>query len=122
MLNFLPYLDQKVAGYLEANQTGALDERAYKGIVDEVCGPLPSCEKNAAILFDTYSVRPRRLDSMFSVMLCDKDGSTKIMEDFSCNGQMVEIRDFQNDTKVPCLFEEKWKEKVASACPMLLAP
>ena len=116
MLNFLPYLNQKVAGYLDANQVGALDGQTYKGIVDKVCVPLPSCGKNAIIMFDTYSVHPRRLNGMFSVMLCDKDATTKIMEDFSCNEQKVEILSFKADTKALCTAEEKWKEKIAEDC------
>ena len=117
MLNFLPYLNQKVAGYLDMNNVVALDAQTYKKIVDEECGPLPACGKNAAIMFDTYKVHPRRLDGIFSVMLCDKDGTIKIMEDFSCNEQKVEIASFQNDPNVPCKFEDKWIEKVASFCP-----
>lgn len=117
MLNFLPYLNQKVAGYLEANQVSTLDTPAYKGIVDKVCGPLPSCGKNAAIMFETYSVQPRLLSGMFSVMLCNKKATIKIMEDFSCNEQKVEIPSFQSDPKARCAFEDKWKEKIAPDCP-----
>ena len=117
MLNFLPYLNQKVAGYLDANKVDELDRQTYKGIVDKVCGPLPSCGKNATILFDTYSVQSRRLDSMFSVMLCDKKATIKIMEDFSCNEQKVEIPSFQIDPKASCVLEENWKGKVATDCP-----
>jgi hypothetical protein len=112
MLNFMPYLNQKVAGYLYMNQTAALDAQTYKGIVDKVCGPLPSCGKNAAIMFDTYSVQARSLDSIFSVMLCDKKGAVKIIEDFSCSENKVEIPSFMDGTKVPCAFEDKWKDKV----------
>jgi hypothetical protein len=117
MLNFLPYLNQKVAGYLDMNPAVALDEQTYKEIVDKTCGSLPSCGKNAAIMFSTYSVQPRRLNGVFSVMLCDKDRTMKIMEDFSCNEQQVEIVSFQNDKNMQCIFEDKWKEKVAPFCP-----
>ena len=116
MLNFLPYLNQKVAGYLDANQVSTLDRQTYKEIVDKVCGPLPSCGKNAAIMFVTYSVQPRRMDSMFSVMLCDKEATIKIMEDFSCNEQRVEIPSFQTEPKGRCAVEERWKEKIAADC------
>lgn len=119
MLNFLPYLNQKVAGYLDANQVSALDGPTYKEIVDKVCGPLPSCRKNAAIMFVTYSVQPRRLDSMFSVMLCDKETTIKIMEDFSCNEQRVEIPSFQTEPKGRCAAEENWKKKIAADCTEL---
>ncbi len=117
MLNFLPYLNQKVAGYIEANKVSSLDAATYRGIVDKVCGPLPSCGKNATIMFDTYSVQPRMLDGMFSVMLCDKESTIKIMEDFSCNEQKVEIPSFQSDPKARCVVEEKWKERIAAYCP-----
>ncbi|ABC77927.1 hypothetical protein [Syntrophus aciditrophicus] len=117
MLNFLPYLNQKVAGYLDMNPAVVLDAKTYKKIVDEECGPLPSCGKNADVMYDTYSVQPRWLDGIFSVMLCDKNGAIKIMEDFSCNEQLVEIASFQNNPSGPCIFEDKWKEKVAPSCP-----
>jgi hypothetical protein len=119
MLNFLPYLNQKVAGYRDMNQVAPLDAQTYKDIVDKVCGPLPSCGKNAAIMFDTYRVQVRSLGDIFSVMLCDKDGAIKIIEDFSCNENKVEILSFLNGTKVKCIFEEKWKEKVAVDCPRI---
>lgn len=117
MLNFLPYLNQKVAGYLDANQTIVLNTQTYKEIVKKVCAPLPSCGKNAAIMLDTYSVQARSLDGIFSVMLCDKNGTIKIMEDFSCNEQRVEIPSFQMNTDKQCKFENNWKEKVKSFCP-----
>jgi hypothetical protein len=119
MLNFMPYLNQMVAGYLDMNQTAAVDAQTYKGIVDKVCGPLPSCGKNAAIMFDTYSVQARSLDGIFSVMLCDKKGAIKIIEDFSCNENKVEIPSFKDGTTVPCVFEDNWKEKVAADCPRI---
>jgi hypothetical protein len=117
MLNFLPYLNQKVAGYLDANNIRSLDTKTYRGIVDKVCSPLPSCGKNATIMFNTYDVQPRMLNSMFSVMLCNKDKMIKVMEDFSCNEQKVEIPTFQIDPKARCVFEDQWKEKIALDCP-----
>ena len=117
MMNFLPYLNQKVAGYLDANQPIILNTQTYKEIVKKVCDPLPSCSKNAAVMFDTYSVQARTVDDIFSVMLCDKKGSIKIMEDFSCNEQKVEIVSFRMKQDQPCKFEDNWKEEVRSLCP-----
>jgi hypothetical protein len=119
MLNFMPYLNQKVAGYIDMNQTATLDTQTYKNIVDKVCGPLPACGKDAAVMFGTYSVQARSLGDIFSVMLCDRAGTIKILEDFSCNEHKVEILSFQSDTKVQCIFEEKWKEKVVVDCPRI---
>lgn len=117
MLNFLPYLNQMVAGYLDANKVGVLNEQTYKEIVDKVCGPLPSCGKNASILFDTYSVQPRKLNGMFSVMLCDKERPIKVMEDFSCNEHKVEIPSFLTEPTAHCMADEAWKRKIAADCP-----
>jgi len=116
MLNFLPYLNQKVAGYLDAYPEYILDSENYKKIVEEECIPLRSCGKNAAILFETYNVQPRMLDGMFSVMLCDKNMKVKVMEDFSCNEQKVEFPSFQKQ-KQGCDFEQAWQNQIEIDCP-----
>ena len=117
MLNFLPYLNQKVAGYISAYNVNSLDADTYKVIVTKVCSPLPSCAQNAGTLFNTYTISVRMMDGMFSVMLCDKDGRIKEMEDFSCNEQLVEIRSFEIATETQCQFEADWGEKTRQYCP-----
>jgi hypothetical protein len=117
MLDFLPYLNQKVAGYLDAHPECMLDSESYKKIVNEECGTLPRCGKDAAILFKTYNVQSQKLDGMFSVMLCDKEIRTKVMEDFSCNEQKVEIPSYQIIPKGDCQFEPDWRNKIAIDCP-----
>jgi hypothetical protein len=117
MLNFLPYLNQKVAGYLNENNIKSLDANSYKEIVNAVCFPLPSCRKNAEAMFKAYTVDAHMLDGMFSVMLCDEEEKIKEMEDFSCNEHIVEIRSFETDPKVQCQFEANWKDKIKPYCP-----
>jgi hypothetical protein len=117
MLNFLPYLNQKIAGYISENNIKSLDADKYKEIVNAVCFPLPSCRRNAEAMFKTYTVDAHMLDGMFSIMLCDKDGKIKDMEDFSCDEEKVEIRSFEVDPKAQCQFEANWQEKIRSACP-----
>jgi hypothetical protein len=68
-------------------------------------------------MFDQYNVQPRMLDGMFSVMLCNKEVTKKIMEDFSCNGQIVEIPSYQTKQKETCRFEDNWKELSLKYCP-----
>lgn len=116
MLSFLPYLNQKVVGYMEKTGMNQLDDDAYRDIVDKVCANLPLCRQRAETMFNTYDIKVRTIDDMFSVMLCDKDGKTKKMEDLSCNEQKVEIPTFQADDTAQCLFEENWKEIVATEC------
>jgi hypothetical protein len=53
------------------------------------------------------SVRP--LDGGYSVMLCDPAGSRKIMEDFSCHVDRVELRSWESDVAAACVFEDNWK-------------
>jgi hypothetical protein len=117
MLNFLPYLNQKVAGYLSENKIKSLDADGYKQIVKAVCSPFPSCGKNAETMFKTYAVSARMLDGMFSVMLCDNEWKNKDMEDFSCNEEKVEIPSFEIDSNARCEFEVKWEEKIRPFCP-----
>lgn len=119
MLNFLPYLNQKVAGYIDAHNVNSLDTKTYKNIIAEVCSPLPSCGKNAEILFKNYDIQVRTVDGMFSVMLCNKEGTVKKMEDFSCNEQKVEAPSFQIDPKAQCDFENNWQEQIAPHCPRI---
>jgi hypothetical protein len=118
MLNFLPYLNQKVAGYLSMNNVKLLDANSYKEIVISVCSPFPSCQKNSELMFNTYVVYPRVMtDTMFSVMLCGKEDKFKKMEDFSCNEQQVEIRSFEIQPKAECLFEAAWAERNKTLLP-----
>lgn len=118
MLNFLPYLNQKVAGYISENNIKTLNTGTYNEIVKAVCSPLPSCSKNAEILLNTYTVEAHSLNDRFSVLLCDKERNIKAMEDFSCNEQIVEIRNFEMDPKAQCEFETNWEEKIRPYCPI----
>ncbi|MEW6715133.1 MAG: hypothetical protein AB1306_08605 [Nitrospirota bacterium] len=117
MLNFLPYLNQKVSGYHDAHSMSSLDIETYKSIINERCSPLPSCKRDAESMLNAYDIKVRIIDGMFSVLLCDKDGVIKKIEDFSCNEQKVEIPSFQSDQKIQCNFEENWKDKIAPYCP-----
>jgi hypothetical protein len=117
MLNFLPYLNQKIAGYISRNDLKSLDATTYKEIVKAVCSSLPFCSKGAETLFNTYTVDARMLNGMFSVLLCDKEGKIKEMEDFSCNEQVVEIRSFEINPETQCQFEGNWEKKIIPYCP-----
>jgi hypothetical protein len=119
MLNFLPYLNQKIAGHIEENEINNLNYEIYKEIVYKECSPLPSCGKNASMMFDSYNVQPRFLGGMFSVMLCDKGAKKKILEDFSCNEQKVEIPSYQMQPDAECRFEINWKEQIVKDCPKI---
>jgi hypothetical protein len=57
---------------------------------------------------DNYQVSVRPLDGGYSVMLCDRQTGRKIMEDLSCCPDRVEIRSWQSDSIIPCVFERNW--------------
>lgn len=123
MLNFLPYLNQKVAGYLIMNNVKSLDANSYKETVSSVCSSLPSCQKNSESMFNAYAVHARMVaDGMFSVMLCDKEDKFKEMEDFSCNEQRVEVQSFEIEPKAECQFEANWEDKIRPYCPGFRVP
>lgn len=119
MLNFLPYLNQKVAGYLDEHTGYNFDLENYKDIVDKVCNTSSTCGKNVKVMFDVYKVKAQRSDGIFSVLLCDKETLSKVMEDFSCNEQKVEIPSFQISSMQKCDFEPNWRSKIAADCPTL---
>jgi hypothetical protein len=58
---------------------------------------------------NNYKVSVRPLNGGYSAMLCDPQTDRKVMEDLSCHLDRVEIRSWENDTPVPCVFESKWK-------------
>lgn len=117
MANFLPYVNQKVRGYIQAYDVADyLNEGQYREILEIVCYRLPSCRKEAEKMFNIYHVKVRRVNDMFTVMLCDIGEKEKIMEDLSCNENMTEIRSYEKDVSGPCEFERDWKEIMKKYC------
>jgi hypothetical protein len=58
---------------------------------------------------DNYRVSVRPLDGGYSVMLCDPKTDRKIMEDFSCHVNRVDLRSWESDVATTCTFEDNWK-------------
>jgi hypothetical protein len=58
---------------------------------------------------DNYRISARPLDGGYSVMLCDPNADRKLMEDLSCHLDRVEIKSWEKDTPIPCVFESTWK-------------
>ncbi len=105
----LCHINQKVAShYLASSIPEGFDEQQYKNAVMEVCYQSPNCKIQAEAIFNSYKLRARKIDDMFSVMLCDSTTSQKVMEDFSCNNTRVEVRSWRQDDSVPCEFERDW--------------
>jgi hypothetical protein len=99
-------LNQKVSGYfLEVGMPDVLGKNEYIRAVDNVCFSNPTCKLQADGIFSAFIFEPRRINDMFSVMLCDKELKFKVMEDFSCNNRRVEVQTWRQRDDVPCNFE-----------------
>ena len=111
----LTHINQKIASHLFIiGIPDGFNANQYKKIVEEVCYPTPSCKSQAEAIFSSYEIQARKVDEMFSVMLCDKDIKMKFMEDFSCNNMLVEVQSWK-ENNVACDYEKDWiKIKLAN--------
>lgn len=103
-------INQKVTShFLISGIPDGFNEVQYKKAVDDVCYSNPVCKSQALEIFRSYGVSAKKVDDMFSVMLCDKEMNWKIMEDFSCNNTRTEVKSWRQTDRVRCEFEEKWQ-------------
>jgi len=110
-------INQRVAShFLISSIPDGFNEAQYRAAVIEVCHSNPVCKSRAETIFDSYGVDARKIDDMFSVMLCDKEMKWKIMEDFSCNNMRVEVESWRMPDKVPCGFEDNWQRIIEESC------
>ncbi|HOW54033.1 MAG TPA: hypothetical protein PLR60_05190 [Syntrophorhabdaceae bacterium] len=58
---------------------------------------------------DEYRISVRSLNGGYSVILCDMEEDRKIMEDFSCHLNRVELLSWKSDVATPCVFEGNWE-------------
>lgn len=113
----LCHINQKVAShFLASGVPDGFNEAQYKAAVKEVCYSNPVCKSQAQTIFDSYGVSARKIDDMFSVMVCDKEMKWKIMEDFSCNNMRVEVQSWKKWDKVHCEFEVNWERIKQENC------
>jgi hypothetical protein len=113
----LCHINQKVAShFLISGIPDGFNEAQYKEAVKEICYSNPVCKSQAETIFNSYGISVRKIDDMFSVMLCDKEMNWKIMEDFSCNNMRVEVQSWRMPNKVPCRFEDNWQRIKEENC------
>jgi hypothetical protein len=109
--------NQKVAGHFnEGGIPDGFDEVQYKAAVEQVCFTNPYCKSQAEGIFDSFGIQARKVNDIFTVMLCDKDLNWKVMEDFSCNNRRVEVQSWRSVEKVPCDFEADWSRVIKEFC------
>jgi len=113
----LYHINQKVAGhFLETGVPDGFDAVQYRVAVEQVCFPNPYCKSQAEGILDSFGIKARKVDDMFSVMLCDRDLKWKIMEDFSCNNRRVEIQSWRFGDDISCDFETDWQSVKRQYC------
>jgi len=113
----LCHINQKVAShFLISGIPDGFNVAQYKEAVKEICYSNLVCKSQAETIFDSYGIDVRKIDDMFSVMLCDKEMKWKIMEDFSCNNMRVEVQSWRISNKVPCRFEDNWQHIKEENC------
>lgn len=113
----LAHINQKIAGHF--NVIGVpdnFDAVQYRAAVEEVCFPIPSCKSQAEGIFNSFGIKAKKVDGMFTVMLCDKNLRQKAMEDFSCNNLRVEVRSWKAEGETACEFEADWQDVVEEYC------
>jgi hypothetical protein len=110
-------INQKVAShFLITGIPDGFNETQYKIAVNEVCSSDHVCMSQSREIFDSYGIEVRKIDDMFSVMLCDKEMNHKILEDFSCNNMLVEVDSWRMENPVPCEFEDNWERIKLEYC------
>lgn len=81
------------------------DENEFIGLLAKIYPDKEKVEK----IEHNYRIRARAIDGDYSVVLCDRETGNKLLEDFSCTLNKVDIRYWDRDVVVPCEFESDWR-------------
>ena len=100
----------KIMGYYQSQHLSVpedFDARQFFDLLQKIYPDQPG----VAFIQKNYKVSVRWINGGYSVMLCDPKTNQKIMEDFSCHVNRVEIQSWQSPTPGECVFEKDWKAK-----------
>jgi len=81
------------------------DEKQFIEVLEKV---YPDQTKVELIKKD-FKIKAHSINNNYSVVLCDPDTGSKLMEDLSCHTTHVEIRFWDKEGTHPCTFEEDWE-------------
>lgn len=62
------------------------------------------------LIKNKYKIKARAIGQDYSIVLCNTDTNSKLMEDFSCTLNKVDIRYWDKEGRHFCEFEEKWQK------------
>jgi hypothetical protein len=60
------------------------------------------------LIRQSFKIKARSIDNSYSVVLCSPETDSKLMEDFSCTLNKVDIRFWDKEGAYSCTFEENW--------------
>jgi hypothetical protein len=112
----LTNINQKIASHFVEGIPNGFGRDTYVEAVKTVCHDNPVCLSQANAIIEQYRLEARKVDDMFSVMLCDKETNQKIMEDFSCNDLRVEVQTWKTGRSEKCVFEDDWHRVEQNYC------
>ena len=98
-------ISKKITGYYYL--TGIPSDFNGKQFIEFLDKHYP--DKAAVELIESYKIHARAIGNGYSVMLCDQNGR-KIMEDFSCTLDKVDVRYWDKEEFHPCQFEDNWQQ------------
>jgi hypothetical protein len=113
----LTSMNQRVAAeYLLTGIPDDFDAVQYRAALDRTCYT-STCTEEVQALFSSFLVRVHKVGGMFSVLVCDRNGTRKILEDFSCNNNAVELPSWKVDPDAACVFAPDWEQVIKPYCP-----
>lgn len=81
------------------------DEKQFIEVLEKV---YPDQSK-VDLIKKNFKIKAKAIDNNYSVILCDPDTDSKLMEDLSCHTTYVEIRFWDKEGAYSCAFEENWE-------------
>lgn len=95
------------AYYAEKNQIIPEDfnENEFIRILEEVYPDKVTVEN----VKKDYKIQARQIGQYYSVIVCKPDTGAKLMEDFSCSLNHVDIRYWDRKDSTQCDFEKEWQ-------------
>ncbi|MBI5575980.1 MAG: hypothetical protein HY896_06400 [Deltaproteobacteria bacterium] len=81
------------------------DEKEFFAVLEKVYPDKGKVEN----IKENYKTRAHAIDVDYSVVLCERETGNKLMEDFSCTLNKVDIRYWDKTIFNACEFEQEWK-------------
>jgi len=101
-------MSKKVIAYYDRQGKTVPSDFDEKQLIEVLEKIYPDMEK-VEMIRDGYRIKARAVDNDYSVVLCDQESGKKLLEDFSCTLNKVDVRYWDKNTPTECEFETDWK-------------